>query len=351
MIFMNQEFWVLFLTSGLLFLTGCQPGIDREALLRFFQENHTFSDSSGKVESHRPGSSMSPAGVDPGIAPPMELPPVPVPPVPIPAVPLPAAPLPAPVLPPKAGLPKGGWVDPLPAQVPPVVPPLPPPLPLPPPVVPIPAPTPAAEIAQAPSSKTLTLGVDYVMYRERFALSAVDVESEKKILKQWEEVNQIWKPCEIQFQLDHFRAVDPSEYHLNERTMELGELNEIRARFATETSLLVVLTHAWDRRGSLGSHMANGWTTLPGDGIYGAILEGPTLDFPNILAHELGHYLNLKHSEEKPDLMHPIVYPHSVEITPLQCEEARSTAQFFWKRMLRDQALTSQEEHGSRRGD
>jgi hypothetical protein len=129
--------------------------------------------------------------------------------------------------------------------------------------------------------------------------------------------------------------VNPSTQNLAYETANNEDLTSIRAAFTTETSLLVVLTGTWNRTGSLGGTAANAWTAMPGDGPYGAILEQPVADFPNIIAHELGHYMNLPHVSDTSDLMNPIIYPTSGSLTADQCETARSAATSYWSKMLR----------------
>jgi hypothetical protein len=74
---------------------------------------------------------------------------------------------------------------------------------------------------------------------------------------------------------------------------------------------------------------------LPGGPPYGAILEQPVGTFPNIVAHELGHYMNLDHVSDTSDLMNPIIYSTSTSIYPSQCNTTRSADNYFWTKMLR----------------
>jgi hypothetical protein len=72
-----------------------------------------------------------------------------------------------------------------------------------------------------------------------------------------------------------------------------------------------------------------------GGGPFGAILERPVASFANIIAHELGHYLNLYHVSDATDIMNPIIYSSSTKLTSSQCATARSAASFFWSKMYR----------------
>lgn len=141
---MNRSLLLVFIAGGLVLTSGCRPGIDRGALLRFYQENGSFSEGGGKIQSSVPSSPSQPvAAVIPPPPPPPPPPPLLPPPPPI-GLPLPPpVPLPPP-LPPKGGV-KGTLPVPIqepapimgkdglpiPAQIGPPVPPLPPPPPLP----------------------------------------------------------------------------------------------------------------------------------------------------------------------------------------------------------------------------
>jgi len=349
--------------------SGCRAGIDREALLRYYQEYGSIAEGGGggvvQSDHSNPVNPVHPSS--PGRSIPEIIPPVPVPPPPVPLPPPPPIivpePLPAPPIqsvPPILG--KDGM--PIPAQKFPGPPwsmmPVPPPVPMPPPLISSRAgvsrpreeresrhgiASMAESIGESChsrdtfNSETLCLGIDYVTYREGLEQ---DKETENEILLQIEEVNRIWKVCEIQFQVDHHIPVDPAEHQardsvhdLDHRIAEFIELNEIRKHFATDSELLVVLTGKWDRSGSLGAQLANAWTTPPGDGLYGVIMERPMGMQPHLLAHELGHYLGLTHADRASELMYPIIYPNSIAMTPEQCVSARTAIEKYWQKMLR----------------
>jgi len=148
-------------------------------------------------------------------------------------------------------------------------------------------------------------------------------------------INQIWEQCKIQFQVDQLLFVEPQKFHLPFHSSENSDLDEIRKQFMNHSTLLVVTTGKWDRNGSLGSTGANAWTTTPGENFYGAILEAPVGDYPNLIAHELGHYLNLDHVDDADELMNPMIYRRSTQLTQSECEVAQSAIQSYWRAMLR----------------
>jgi hypothetical protein len=182
-------------------------------------------------------------------------------------------------------------------------------------------------------ARSLCLGIKIVAYADpRTGTTTLDSMSAVSDLKR---VNTVWSQCEIAFQIDHYSSVNPTTANLAFSTAESDDLNKIRSNFSSDQSLLLVSTGPWDRAGSLGRTPANAWTTMPGAGPYGAILEEPVATTPNIIAHELGHYLSLTHVSDRTDLMNPIIYPTSSLLTSNQCELARNAITDYWPKMLR----------------
>ena len=172
----------------------------------------------------------------------------------------------------------------------------------------------------------------YVSYENDSGSAIVD---QATTLANLQTINQLWGQCNIAFQIDTVQAVNPSQSGLEFSPANTSELDDIRSAYADNKTLLVVTTGTWNRSGSLGSTPANAWTAMPGGGPYGSVLEQPVGNYGNIVAHELGHYLNLDHVSDTSDLMNPIIYANSTSLYPSQCNTARSAANYFWTSMLR----------------
>ena len=146
-------------------------------------------------------------------------------------------------------------------------------------------------------------------------------------------INSLWSQCHIQFYLESFQAINSSSYGLEYESSTMDELSKVRSSLASSTQMLVVTTGVWG--GSLGAQSANAWTELPPVGPFGAVVEGSVGQYYNIVAHELGHYLNLVHVSDQYNVMNPVVYSNSMNIIDTQCSMARATAISFWGAMLR----------------
>ncbi len=178
----------------------------------------------------------------------------------------------------------------------------------------------------------ICLGLKYVVYADH---DGKPTASRAMLAKDLDGINKIWGKYGIEFQVDEYDVVQPEKFGLRYNTAESSELDAIRKTFDNNTDLLVVVTGPWDRKGSLGDSSANSWTSMPGAPPYGVILEKPVATFPNIIAHELGHYLNLEHVTDTTDVMNPVIYASSTKLYDEQSRTARLAAENFWRNTWR----------------
>lgn len=179
----------------------------------------------------------------------------------------------------------------------------------------------------------LCLGVKYVVYLD--SAKSAPVVTRDQAVKNIRQINSVWAQCKLGFQIDQYVVANPADYRLAFATANNADLTDIRRYFGDDRTLLVATTGRWDRSGTLGKTSANAWTSMPGSGPYGSVLESAVGTFANIIAHELGHYLDLEHVSDASDLMNPIIYDNSIKLTQAECDTARETATDFWKAMLR----------------
>jgi hypothetical protein len=178
----------------------------------------------------------------------------------------------------------------------------------------------------------LCLGVKYVVYEDS---NSQPIVSPKTVESNIASINAIWRQCKIGFQVDEYVKASPAKAGLPAETSDFSDLDRIREAYDENSSFLIVTTYKWNRAGNLGHTPANAWTKMPGSGLYGVVMEQKVGDFPNIIAHELGHYLNLYHANERSDVMNAIIYNSSKEITQEQCSTARAAVNKWWGSMVR----------------
>jgi hypothetical protein len=146
-------------------------------------------------------------------------------------------------------------------------------------------------------------------------------------------VNTLWSQCHIQFYVESYTQIDPKSYGLAYSSSTSDDLQSVRGALSDGNTLLVAITGQWS--GNLGSQSANAWTSLPPVGPFGSVFEQSVAKYPNLIAHELGHSLNLSHESDSFNVMNPVVYSNSLNLTDTQCSEARATAISFWGSVLR----------------
>lgn len=144
-------------------------------------------------------------------------------------------------------------------------------------------------------------------------------------------MNKLYSGCKIAFEIEKYEQVDPTASGLSYGAQSQNELDQIRQTYAQPSNeLLGVTTGPWGTA-------VNGWTNMPGDGIYGAIMEASIVDYAGgiIYAHEFGHYLGLDHVSDSSDLMSPLIYTSSTTLTSSQCQTAQNTITQYWSAMVR----------------
>jgi hypothetical protein len=179
----------------------------------------------------------------------------------------------------------------------------------------------------------LCLAVKWVAFKDPATGAPIMTEAEAR--ETIDGVNRLWAQCKLGFSLERFQPVSSLEQGIRFRIRNYSDLTEIRENYQDPERLLVAFTGPWDRKGSLGDSGANAWTSMPGSGPYGAVLEGTVARNANLVAHELGHYLNLGHSTNELNLMNAVIYRRSIQLDPDLCSAARATAREHWVAMER----------------
>lgn len=179
---------------------------------------------------------------------------------------------------------------------------------------------------------SICLAVKFVAFKDSSGTPTVTREQAAGVV---DAMNTLWSQCSINFTLENYLPVNSTDYGIRYSIANYSELTQVRNTFEDDHTLLLAVTGTWNRAGSLGGTGANAWTSLPGSGPYGAIMEKPVGTNGNLIAHEVGHYLNLGHVSDSYALMNPIIYGRSTNIYSSQCNTARSASKYFWTAMIR----------------
>jgi hypothetical protein len=175
-----------------------------------------------------------------------------------------------------------------------------------------------ANAAQAPSAVSMAL--KFVEFSDESTSPPLSNSQVKQLIQK---LNQLYSQCDITFQLGEYQIVKPADYGLPMGPTSVKKMHEFRKPFDDPRYLVIINTGKWNHQ-KVGT--PNAWTAMPGEVPAGAVLEAPVSNFPGIVAHEIGHYLNLNHMENNKNLMNPIIYGDSKELTEDQCSQMRATA-------------------------
>ena len=178
------------------------------------------------------------------------------------------------------------------------------------------------ESCHSSDPEKICIGLKYVTYTDAQKKPVTDLALAKTNVA---EFNRIWAKCGIAFQLERYDAIQPADFSLNYSVT--GETDLIRRTFEEDTRFVIVSS------GPFNFGSANAWTNSPGSPPYGVIVEANTANYASVIAHELGHYMNLDHVGDSTNLMNAVIY--STGLTNSQCTAARSSVRSFWPHMLR----------------
>jgi hypothetical protein len=170
---------------------------------------------------------------------------------------------------------------------------------------------------------TLTIALKYVVYEDRAGKPVIERPEIERVVA---DINRTFAPCAIQFRVDSVVVTRPEEHGLSFSPSSMSELNPIRRSFDRRKELVLVHTGPWDKSRGLGADGANAWTMMPGERVAGTVMEAKVAKNPGLVAHELGHYLGLRHLKDQGNLMNPVIYAKSRKLEPDQCAELRETA-------------------------
>lgn len=170
------------------------------------------------------------------------------------------------------------------------------------------------------NNEELTVAVRYMSFRESSGGAIVDEATVKGMMGK---ISDVWSQCNISFVLEAYEVLDPSGIGAKMSPNSFYDIDTLRTKLQTDSDLLMVATGPWGRDGDLGN--PNCYSSFPGDEADGIVCEQKVTGNGNLLAHEVGHWLDLVHtSTGGTNLMSPVISPANSEISADQCATART---------------------------
>lgn len=186
----------------------------------------------------------------------------------------------------------------------------------------------------AGSDEMLTIAVRYLAFTDS---SGAPVAQNGAVQQMVEGMSRYWRQCAIQFSLEEYQSIDAGSIGARYNPSNYSELDEMRMATQNDSQLTVIGTGAWNRSGSLGASGSNCYSSFPGDRAEGIVCEFKSAAKDFMMAHEVGHWLNLRHTNSPStdavddthsgnvagNLMDHVVATSHDKMTPGQCYRAR----------------------------
>ncbi len=192
--------------------------------------------------------------------------------------------------------------------------------------------TPALAAAYTP----ITIALRYLEFRNpKDGKTATDAPGANAMVTK---MNAIWSQCGLGFRLEEYEAIDPQQYGARFHPTSYAELDRLRVATENKRYLTMIGTGSWNRKGDLGNSGSNCYSSFPADAADGIVCEARVATNATLHAHEVGHWFNLKHtndpnsdgvadtngSNSEHDLMNHLVASANTVLTPGQCARARA---------------------------
>lgn len=194
-------------------------------------------------------------------------------------------------------------------------------------------PLPSAEEV-AGGTDMLTIAVKYISFRDSNGGTVVDEGAARNVV---DKMSNYWRQCNIQFALETYETVAPGDIGARYNPANYSELDEMRIAAHSDMHMIVIATGAWNRSGSLGNSGSNCYSSFPGDAAEGIVCEQKSAAKEAMMAHEAGHWVNLRHTNNPGtdgvddtnagnvgnNLMDHVVATYNDDLTAGQCYRAR----------------------------
>jgi hypothetical protein len=171
------------------------------------------------------------------------------------------------------------------------------------------------------SKEDLTVAVRYLSFVDESGGAVADESSVRQMV---DEMSRVWSRCNISFALERYEKIAPSVVGARFNPANYSELNAMRKETQTDSDLLIIGTGKWNRAGDLGNGGSNCFSSFPGDAADGIVCEQKSAKSPVVMAHEAGHWLNLRHVTASRNIMNHLIAKSNTLFSDSQCEKARA---------------------------
>lgn len=173
--------------------------------------------------------------------------------------------------------------------------------------------------AAAPESlESLRVAVKYVALRPSSA--AAPVVSRDEVEKVLEQMSELWSACNVRFVLEEFLTPTAEEVNLPYHPSGAVDRYHLRKTFTDPARAVYIVTGKWDRARDPNDNGSNAFSSVPGDGPQGIVLESWVAKSHRLLAHEFGHISgDLDDTAGEDDLMNHMVGKKNTKLSQKQC--------------------------------
>lgn len=135
-------------------------------------------------------------------------------------------------------------------------------------------------------------------------------------------MSKLWSPCNVSFVLEEFVEPRAEDLGLPYNPGTPSDRFLIRQRLSDQKRATYIITGKWNRARDPYDNGSNAFSSVPGDGPQGIVLEDWVSRSHRLLSHEFGHLGgNLDDTSGPLDLMNHVVGAGNTQLSPEQCQQ------------------------------
>lgn len=165
------------------------------------------------------------------------------------------------------------------------------------------------------------MAVKYVVLRPSGGASAAGPAiSREEAETVFDKMSELWSPCNVRFVLEEFVTATAAELGVPYHPGGASDRYRLRQAFTDSKRAVYIVTGKWDRERDPKDNGSNAFSSVPGDGPQGIVLESWVAKSHRLLAHEFGHISgDLDDTDGDDDLMNHMVGIKNTKLSAEQC--------------------------------